>query len=140
MTRPEQWESRAEENIERWGNQPPAVLLLALCEEIAEVADELLATSKMPLTHQMESSEASALLAEVRSAGFACRSFLESEFEDADGNPLPDSEVPTLVDDLDEERVLAELDDAAPLVYQLSWALEAPRESRSTTCSEGPRR
>lgn len=119
----QRWIGQAEANVERWGNQPPAVLLLALVEVIAETADDLLATAEMPMQDGMYASESYKLLSQVRHAGFACRDFLEEHFEDESGNPLPADEVPTLVHDLDRDRVLNELEDAAPLVYQLRWAL-----------------
>lgn len=120
----ERWETKARENIDRWGNQTPTVLLLALIEEIAEVADEVLATADKAYEDDMAAQEAFHHLSEVRRTGFRCRQLLEDVFEDADGNPLPDDEVPRFVKRLDTDRVLDEVEDAAPLVYQLAWALE----------------
>lgn len=119
----EHWEGRATGNVERWGNQTPPVLLLALAEEIGEVADEALATGEKPLHDPMYSAEGIRLLSEVRRVGFACRDFLEEHFEDEDGAPLPEEDMPRIFHDLDEDRVLDEVDDAAPLLFQLSWAL-----------------
>lgn len=141
--RGEAWRRKAESNIECWGNQEAAVLLLALAEEIGEVADEVLATAERALHDGMYSSHAFKLLSEIRHIGFTSREFLEEHFENEHGNPLPEDEMPALVHDLDEERVLDEVDDAAPLVYQLVWALQEadtaeglePRE-RCPDCSE----
>lgn len=120
----ERWEARAESNIDRWGNQTPTVLLLALVEEIGEVADEVLATAEKSYEDDMAAKQAFKYLSDVRRAGFRCRELLEVVFEDENGDPIPNEEMPKLVHSLDEERVLDELNDAAPLVYQLSWALQ----------------
>lgn len=117
------WGPKAKENIEKWGDQTPAVLLLALAEEIGEVADEVLATGEKPFHDAMYFAEGVHLLSEVRDVGFQCRDFLEEHFEDADGAPLPEEEMPRIFHDLDEDRVFDEVDDAAPLLFQLSWAL-----------------
>lgn len=133
-----QWLDRAEGNVDRWGNQTPAVLLLALAEEIGEVADEVLATGEKPLHDPMYSAEGIHLLSEVRRAGFACRDFLEEHFEDEDGAPLPEEEMPRIFHDLNEARVLDEVDDAAPLLFQLSWALNSRSRDTDREHAGGP--
>lgn len=120
----DEWEEKAQNNIDHWGNQEAAVLLMALAEEVAEVADDLLATGEEPITKDsMYSAKAARLLSEVRRSGFACRTFLEQHFEDEDGNPLSESEMPDIYVSLDDDRVLDEVNDVGPLVFQLAWAL-----------------
>ena len=133
---PDHWEDIARENVDRWGEQPPAVLLLALVEEVAETVDELLKTAEKG-TETMVPAEAMARLAAVRDAGFECRAFLEREFEDETGDPLPREEWPTLVWDFDAVAVAEELDDTAPLVYQLAWALDEWESKRSVATDGG---
>lgn len=118
------WIEQAHENIDTWGPQPPAVLILALVEEIGEVVDALLATAEPPLTDPVRRAEAMYLLTGVRQSCFDCREFLKANYETVDGEPIRRSARPTLVHDLDAGRVRDELDDAAALVYQLDWALD----------------
>jgi len=115
---------RAESNIEKWGNQTPTVLLLALAEEVGEIADAIMESHEKPEGDRYASNLAYSRLADVRDAGFESREFLESTFEDETGNPLPDDEVPELLKTTSPMEVLDEVKDAAPLVFQLAWALE----------------
>jgi len=133
---PDHWEGIARENVDRWGEQPPAVLLLALVEEVAETVDELLKTAEKG-TETMVPAEAMARLAAVRDAGFECRAFLEREFEDENGEPLPREEWPTLVWDFDDVAVQEEVGDTAPLVYQLAWALDEWESNRPVATDGG---
>lgn len=112
------WLEAAEENVERWGNQRPKGLALALAEVLAEVIDEL-------GIGEPETTGADAVLEDVRDAGYRARFYLETTAEDDDGNPLPLGERPRLAGVDDREAALDELEDLAPLVYQLMWALEA---------------
>lgn len=116
------WPMLAEHNIERWGEQEPAALALALAEEQAEIADEIL-RSAVPAQNDI-ATQAFDLLRRVRAAGLACQSLLELHFEDEHGVPLPPEKRPEIAVELDREDVLEEVADAGPLAYQLAWALE----------------
>jgi hypothetical protein len=131
------WGDRAEENIEKWGNQPPKMLLLAMAEEMAEVANELLEHGgKPPNAHD---SEAESLLNDIRTVGFRARKYLERECEDDDGNPLPAKEYPDIHGAANPERGREEVEDVAPLCWQLYWKLgefSSKDSVRSSTDSE----
>lgn len=97
-------------------------LALTLAEEQGEIADEILRSAAPG--EDLVASQAFDLLRQVREIGFACRSFLEDEFEDGSGVPIPPEDRPGLDVEIDEEATLDEVDDVGPLVYQLAWALE----------------
>lgn len=123
-----EWVDTAEGNVERWGNQRPKVLALALAEELAEIVAELLADDE-PRPRWSYDVDADArvrgdeTLDLVRVAGFSAREYLEEFHEDENGDPRPPSEVPPLAGVADRDAALEELHDLAPLVYQLRWAL-----------------
>jgi len=125
------WSGQAEENVQRWGNQSPATLFLALVEEIGEVAREL---DREAIRDEggADAKKAWELIDDMADLGFETQAFLEERFEEPAGEPKPESEredvrsdIATSVDDVD--AVQDELDDAAPLIVQLSWALEDER-------------
>lgn len=117
------WPDDAVVNQVRWGEQPPVELVLALIEEVGELADEVLDSARF---ESPAAKHARVCLSASRDAGFATRSFLESFFEDADGEPLPVEARPDLGSGVDAEAALDELDDLAPLCYQLAWVLDDP--------------
>lgn len=116
------WEVVAEENVEKWGNQRPKGLTLALAEELAEVASELIGAPGLP--RDQRGTEADALLDDIRGVGLRAQSYLERECEDDEGDPLPMDERPDMSGVENREAAIDETDDLAPLVYQLRWALE----------------
>lgn len=115
------WGNQAEENIEKRGKQNPMGLLLAIAEEMAEIADEILDPDNL----SSNDTEAQLLLQSIRQVGYDSRDYLESRLEDPDGNPLPLSERPDLSGVASREAAIDETEDLAPLIYQLYWALEA---------------
>lgn len=117
------WIAQAEENIDDWGQQSAAALVLALQEELGEIAAEMLG-NPIGVGDLAFPPEAYAQLEAVQDAGFYCRRYLESEFETDDGEPLPAAERPDLRIGFDSDDLRAEIDDLAPLVYQLRWALD----------------
>lgn len=118
------WADKAEENVKKWGNQRPIGLLLAMAEELAEIADELLDPDDLTTAD----TTAQLHLQAIRRAGFESREYLESECEDADGNPLPIDERPELGGVGDAEAAIEETHDLAPLCWQLIWALQEEKE------------
>lgn len=115
------WIAQAERNVDRWGNQSTPVLIMTLAEELAEIADAFLETAAKPDHDAGPAAECYYRLAEVRKAGFGCRTSLQTLYEDDQGNPLPPEETPDLVTDYDREAVRDELDDAGALMHQIDW-------------------
>lgn len=126
------WGERAEGNVERWGNQSPATLFLALVEEVGELARELDREVEYPDDASTEAKKGKHLIRAMGDLGETTQRFLEENFEEPAGKPKPESEredfrsdIAGSVDDVD--AVQDELDDAAPLLFQLSWALDDER-------------
>ena len=123
------WGDNAETNIEKWGNQPPEILLLALIEEVGEVADEIIKQTPEPHPDNTAETpfEGMELLHEMRELGFDVRDFLESEYPEpaGEGEHQKTSSHPIVGGEIqDSEAVQSEIDDLMPLGWQLSWALE----------------
>jgi len=123
------WGDQAEENVERWGNQSPTTLFLALVEEIGEMARELDRETEYPDDADVEAKKGKHLIRAMGDLGETTQRFLEENFEEPAGKPKPESEradfrqdIATSVDDVD--AIQDELDDAAPLLFQLTWALQ----------------
>jgi len=129
------WGNHAEENIEKWGNQEPKVLLLAMAEELAEIADELLEDNGLPPNAYR--NDADRILNDIRTDGYRAREYLEGHCEDDDGSPLPMDERPVHDGVSQPERAASETEDLAPLVYQLYWSLEDRSLDTDTEHSEG---
>lgn len=130
------WGDVAEENVERWGNQAVATLFLALVEEVGEVA-EVLERRDMPNDMATKDvMEARALIEDMASLGIRTRDYLEENFEEPAGeSSTPKSESVRreqrrgiLGDISDPDAVQDEVDDAAPLLFQLTWALQDERD------------
>lgn len=122
----ELWIELAEKNTEKWGVQPPEDVVLAILEELAEVADEMLEHGDIN-THRLNDTEGRmlSLLLEIRGKGFKARQNLESAYENKHGEPLPPEERPNVLDGIDDTpRVQSEVNDLAPLVFQLSQSLD----------------
>jgi NTP pyrophosphatase (non-canonical NTP hydrolase) len=112
------WRERADENIEEWGEQPVDVLVLAAAEELGELAEEVLGDD-----HYHDTGEQ--ILQDIIVTGSLARQFLESDFEDSNGEPLPSQKRPDTPGVANPQRARAELEDLGPLLYQLRDALEA---------------
>lgn len=136
----DRWQARAEENIEKWGNQAPATLFLAMVEEMGEIAEEL--TEQAPGPHPDNPSEAPfrgwEIIHEMADLGLETRDFLESNFEEPAGTGPMDPETRESIRHeqalgvgvvQDPEAVRDELDDLAPLCFQLRWKLNSRPES-----------
>lgn len=126
------WNERAVDNVQRWGNQSPATLFLALVEEVGELARELDRESTYPDDADVDAKKGKHLIRAMGDLGETTQRFLEENFEEPAGKPKPESEredfrsdIATSVDDVD--AVQDELDDAAPLLFQLTWALDDER-------------
>lgn len=103
------WAERAEENVDEWGHQRADTLVLALIEEVGEVADALLRDGRANVE-----TDGYALIAGMADMGDRTRDYLEER-----GGEVP------IVEDLDgPEHTLEEVQDAAPLCWQLYWAAD----------------
>lgn len=124
----QQWNDKALENVERWGDQAVATLFLQCIEELGEIAHEL----QMDAGHgeiDQQAHRGFEFMIEMAGLGTRVRSYLEANFENDDGDPLPEDTRAeprqAILGDLDDtEGVLEELDDLAPLLFQLHWAIE----------------
>jgi regulator of RNase E activity RraB len=130
------WGNSAEENIQKWGNQPPKELLLAMAEEMAEIADELLDDNGLP--PNAYESEAHTILNDIRTVGYWAREHLEENYENDDGEPLPGAERPDLTGVANPEAAKEETEDLAPLLFQLYWALNDCEVSPATEQEDTP--
>lgn len=127
------WNEKAEENIHKWGHQRHDTVLLALIEEIGEIAMAFEAGNAPgggPHPHVDRDDPHSYgrdLIHRMAELGRDTREFLEAEYPDPAGDGDGGHEY-TLHGDPnsaeDAERIFEEVDDAAPLLFQLYWALE----------------
>ena len=129
------WGDRGEKNIEKWGNQRPKGLLLAMAEEMAEIADELLEDNGLPPNAYQDRENS--ILNDIRTTGYVAREFLEEQCEDENGDPLPLSERPELSGVADVKAAREETEDLAPLLFQMYWALNDYDVNTDADRSEG---
>lgn len=112
------WRQKAQQNLTAWGLQRPQPLVLAIAEEVAEMADAF-DLSDVDERNPGDDRGAELLLA-LRELGFEIRDYLEESSEDDEGNPLPPADREPIEVPIDEPgQLLAELDDVVPLGYQL---------------------
>jgi NTP pyrophosphatase (non-canonical NTP hydrolase) len=120
----DRWTDRADANAERWGEQAIVTLILAMAEELGELA-EVARASIGPVDDYDDEVHADALarLRDVMGAGRACQAFLEAEFEDRSGRPLKPARRPDLTTGVDLPDARRELDDLGALCIQLGRRL-----------------
>lgn len=114
---------RANENVEKWGQQSVMALVLAIGEEIGELAEEVV-PPECPV-HEHEARGATWQAAKnLSSTGDSVQFTLEKHFEDEDGEPA-DPRPPMVEEreDMDVAEVREELYDLAALCRQLDWAI-----------------
>lgn len=137
------WGDRAEQNIETWGNQRHDTLLLALIEEVGEIAmameEHNRPTSGEPHPY-VRSDDAPAhgrrLISEMANLGVETRRFLESNYEEPAGSDTADGEYKLHGEPKEVEPILDEVEDTAPLCFQLYWALQARKLQPGSERSE----
>lgn len=123
------WNDRAQANIEKWGNQSPGLLFLALVEELGEIAEQMLEESNVRPPKDGEHgpwTESWRFINDTRRLGLDARDFLESNFDEPAGTSdftLP-ADLKILAPFNDPEAVIEEVEDSAPLLFQMYWALE----------------
>lgn len=122
----DEWRSTAEDNVDEWGVQPPADIVLALAEELSEVAEEIVENSEVPPErYGPDERQLMYFMTEVIVLGNQIREELEGRYEDDEGRPIPMNERPELLGEIENsEPVMEEVDDLAPLVYQLVESIE----------------
>lgn len=125
------WYDRAEENIDTWGNQSVPLLLLAAVEELGEVAQEVMDHTGpvygRPPWGDYDSTphDGRRLIADMAQLGRETREYLEANFDQPAGTPGGGHDDLAITGDvLDADAIQEEVDDLAPLLYQLAWALE----------------
>lgn len=125
----QEWRDSAEANVERWGNQTPAVLLLAMVEELGEIAMEMEAHSgpgggSPPIgDYDNCPHRGRELISMTARLGREVREYLETEFPEPAGDGTHERP-PRITGDVETAPIREELDDLAPLCWQLAWALE----------------
>jgi hypothetical protein len=130
-----EWERKAHENVQKWGLQSPDALLLAMGEEMGELAGEVHGMADYPDADGMDAVKAEQgrdLIRRMDDLGRDIRDFLESVSEDREGEPIPEGERVVYLDvfppDLKRSRrarlIRSELDDLMALGYQFLWALD----------------
>lgn len=107
------WARRAEENVEEWGHQRADTLALVLIEEVGEIADAMLRDGRADVD-----TEGYDLIARMADLGDHTREHLEGR----------NGEAPVVEDLGDAEHTLDEIQDAAPLCWQLYWAVDSGGE------------
>lgn len=124
------WNDRAEENIETWGHQRHDTTFLALIEEIGEIAIAMEANNAPgggphPVTDPHSPHfEGRDLISEMAQLGRRTRRFLEKHYPEPAGEGDEITEYELHGDPTDADEIFDEVDDAAPLLIQLYWALE----------------
>jgi NTP pyrophosphatase (non-canonical NTP hydrolase) len=120
------WMNQAEENTDKWGVQPPADVVLAIMEELAEVTEEILYTSEIPSGQRdMDEPVLMSYIVEIAVLGTEIREELENQYEDENGRPIPEHERPTVLGRINDPKAVdRELDDLGPLVVQLAESID----------------
>ena len=131
------WNDRATDNLRTWGEQRPTLILLALAEEVGEIADEL----RSEMDDRPDSTDQE-LVDDVAALGLNVRDHLEDVYTpdvDNDDDPATAPDVPDMTTDAPDapthtniSGVLDEVDDAAALMLQLTWALQTSATSTAS--------
>ena len=111
--------SRAFDNVERWGEQTPVELSLAIVEEAVELLE---CHGAVVSTDEDFDEAAEEAIDRLLFEGDQLRKTLEAHTEGEDG-PLPPEERPRLRAECDPDGAREELYDLMALCYQYDWAL-----------------
>lgn len=119
------WRTQATKNTQTWGLQEPLPLVLAIVEEVGELATEM-ARMTIPAEDRAEVElEGWNCLMNAADVGRRTRQHLEATSEDPDGNPLPPEERPSYAARYtDPGETQKELQDLGALCYQLAASLD----------------
>lgn len=112
------WRQRAQQNLQQWGLQDPQPTVLAMAEEVAEMAETFdLDPEVGPDAYRDPGAK---LLVRLVVLGNEIRDYLDESAKDDEGNPLPPKDRPEIDVDVEEPpQLIAELDDLMALGYQL---------------------
>lgn len=125
------WEQKAEQNIQKWGQQPVDALTLAMIEEMGELAGDVLAGHEHGDTDMM-AERGRGLMRSMKRLGEDTRDYLETVSEGDDGEPIPPEDRPEYLSSgegrphqkLFKKRAGDELDDLMALGFQFQRALD----------------
>lgn len=121
----ERWQEKAEQNVEKWGVQRPEDVILAIIEETAEIVDEITMQTGTPVDQTPTEAHLHGYLLDIAATGRNLREWLENNYEDKDGEPLPPDERPQILDNPKHPGpILEEVDDLGPLVLQLEQSVK----------------
>jgi len=115
------WQQKARENVEKWGLQSAGVILLAIAEEVGEMAREMRMNGYSIDGDDVDAYSLDHALKEVEAVGTEIQSLHEDVYEDDDGNPI---DGPTIEYDGETGPMADELADTAALLYQLQARLD----------------
>lgn len=126
------WGEKAENNIEEWGNQRPDTVLLALIEEVGEIAEAMQENCKPgggppPVgDYDDRPDRGRELIRRMAALGLETRDYLEAEYPApaGEGTVTDDDEIRIIGPPIDDRAIMDEIEDAAPLLWQLFWAIE----------------
>lgn len=133
-TTPGKWQQAARENTSRWGYQNAGTLVLAMMEELGEVAHALRVNCEDATDDSPEAQTGRSLLYDIEELGLEVKYFLQDATE-PDGTPVVPGERPAITGPVpDPDPVLEEVDDLMPLGIQLAEVLHlhngVPNQSR----------
>lgn len=120
------WSESADENVEKWGVQPPVHVVVAIMEELSEIAEEIIENSEPPDHRRTpEERELMYLFSEIIVLGDEIQTFWDDVAEDDEGDPVPESERPSVIGDIkNASSIQEEVDDIAPLIIQLAESVD----------------
>lgn len=116
----ERWGDKADENVEDWGHQYPATVLLAMVEELGEMAHALLGQTEIGDISSEDARRGRNLLCDAAGVGLRTRAYLEETFgadPSVDGRDIA-GKMGSYA------RVVEENDDLAALAWQFHWSVE----------------
>lgn len=121
------WEQNAHTNVSKWGHQSADALVLAMAEELGELADEVLSACERDEDSPV-ASDGRDLIRKVADLGHEVQDHLEHASE-RNGKPVPPDErphylYPTGNREYHQNMVKDELDDLMALGYQFLWSVE----------------
>lgn len=124
------WGKKAEENVREWGNQRYDTLLLALIEEVGEVAmameenSEIIYDATPPDADDVPAAVGREIISDMADLGRKTQNYLESEYGDPAGDGDGQKEYRIHGELTDTNPIFEEIEDVAPLIWQLYWALQ----------------
>lgn len=113
----DEWLEKSEENVEKWGKQRHDTLLLALVEEVGEIAMAFENECSVEPVDSYEQVEGLDLIHETAELGDFTRAFLEDKYS-------PGEEYRIMDEPENAERIIEEIDDTVPLLIEMRRVLK----------------